>query len=492
MADQNAASLPNYLHPTQAKLAPALMLLLDTYEGLYDRKKEYLPRAQKEPEPAYKKRVAAAVFNNKLRPIIDSNAGLLTAFDVSGLPPTLDRAINNVDMQGASLKSFVYLANVLGLRDRTCYVLTMQEPLEGDRTLADERENPRRPYWSIIDRRNILNWRVIYQGGRPIIQQVTILMEDEVQDGTYGTKLEPRYHVLSLVEGGVQHEVLTINKQGEVSAAQPSTTASIPRIPLVAYPDPTDPFSAALPEFLKAAQLNIKLFRQEATLDNIQYRVNAPTFWRRSSLPIQATEGQPKRAPFVVGENYVIELMASDSVNGPDEVGVLEISGEGIAALAQAVTETKEDIEAESLGFLGGSSIQRTATEAYLSGAQMSASLNGKARSMSAALTRIVEDWCMFTGEDPTGFAIEMDHSLLEQPLDAQEMNQLLALRRDGQIDHRTLLELLRMGRQLPPSADIDEILERVETERSQQTASPIVPNGLVNPLNRLNEPTTN
>jgi len=125
MPQQNPADLPSYCHPTLERLSPALTLLLDAYEGLYLRKADYLPKAQKEPQPAYDRRVERAVFNNKLRPMIDSNAGLLTAFDVSGMPPTLEASENDVDMQGANLKSFVYAANVLGLRDRACYILTM-------------------------------------------------------------------------------------------------------------------------------------------------------------------------------------------------------------------------------------------------------------------------------------------------------------------------------------------------------------------------------
>lgn len=484
---QNPADLPNYEHPTLKKLTPALRLLLDCYEGLYDKKEQYLPKAQKEPDEAYKKRVERAVFNNKLRPMIDSNGGLLTAWDASGLPPTLEAAKENVDNQGASFKSFVYAANVAGLRDHCCYVLTMMEPSSGDRTQADEQASPRRPYWKIIDRRNILNWRVRYEGGRPIIEQVTIQMLEPVSDGKYGSKAEPRYHVLTRTEGGVTHAVHTINEKGEVGDVGTTQTISISRIPLVAYPDPGDPFPDAIPSFYKAATLNIKLFREEATLGNIQYRVNAPTFWRRSSLAIgKDGSGKPQRPPFIVGESYVIELMAADNVNGPDEVGVLEIDGAGIAALMKSVEETKNDIESESLSFLSGSAVMRTATEAYLSGAQMSASLNGKARQMSAGLKRMVEDWCMFTKEDPSAFDIQMDHSLLEQPLDAQEMVGLLKLWNDDAIDHRTLLELLRMGRQLPPSADIDEILERVEQQRQRQTAAPVVPNGLTNPLETL------
>lgn len=483
MPTTNPADLPNYEHEDYRYLAPALRRLLDCYEGLYGRKSEYLPKAGVEPEKAYESRLERSVFNNKLRPIVDANAGLLTAFDVAGMPPSLAAAEDDVDNHGSDLKSFCYNANRMGLRDGSCYVLTQQEPLpEGrTRTRADDIANPRRPYWKLLDRRNVLNWRVEYVAGAPVLQMVVLQMSEQVPDGAFGLKSEPRYHVLSLVEGGVQTQVYAIGEKGELIEVEPPSLAPIPRIPLVAYPDPAKPFSRHLPEFAKLSDLNIKLFREESTLGNIQYRVNAPTFWRRSRLPVQPMEGEAGRPVFVAGENYVIELMSADDIHGPDEVGVLEISGEGIAALQQSVNETKADIESESLGFISGARVERTATETYLSSAQITAGLNGKARQMSAALRRMVEDWCMFTGEDASSFEVSMDQSLLEMPLDAQEMQQLLGLWQATAIDHRTLLELLRMGRQLPPSADIDEIIRRVEAEFKQQTTPKPLPNGILN-----------
>ena len=489
-------NLPSYKHPDYVSLQLLLTLLSDCYNGLQGRKiknghvigsvkEDYLPKAQKEPEKAYRARVAKSVFDNKIRPIIDSNAGLLTVFDVSGLPPSLADTEDNVDLMGSSFKSFVLSANIMALRDRCCYILTMEDApqsTEGsERTLADDIESPRRPYWKLIDRRNIINWRLKYIGGRPVLTQVTIVQEEDTEDGLFGLAREVRYHVLKLVGEKVQHTVYKITDKDELTAVGKSRTFNIPRIPLRPYFDCADFFPVDIPEFAKAAELNVKLFRQESTLDNIQYRVNAPTFWRRSRTDVK------ERPSFIAGENYVIELYSADDVHGPDEVGVLEIDGSGVDALMRSVTETKEAIEAESLGFLYGSSIQRTATETYLSGAQVSASLNGKARQRDAALRGMTEDWCMFTGEDPDSFQVETDHSLLEMPLDAQEMAQLLNLKNNEIIDHRTLLELLRMGRQLPPSANIDEILERIAEERRSQQATPNVPNGLISPLELVN-----
>lgn len=475
MQQPTPSDLPNYKHPELVRLEECLQLLHDTYNGLPN-KSAYLPKAEREPNTAYKRRLERSFFNNKIRPIIDSNAGLLTAFDVSGLPASLELAEGNVDGKGTGLKAWVAAANVAGLRDDAVYVLTQLDPSDTPRTLADDLERPRLPRWALIDRRNILNWRLSYDDGATTLEQVTILTHADVKDGLYGVKSELRYNVLRRVPGGVENAVYSLGEKNELFLVQEPQVLPISRIPLRPWPNNPDFFPKGKPPFAKAAELNIKLFLQESSLENIQYRVNAPTFWRRSSLEFN------QRPPFIVGENYVIELMAGDAGVGADDVGVLEIDGAGIAALAAAIEQTKQDIQAEATGFVSGTPVSRTATEAYLSSAQMAATLNGWARRMSAALQGCIDDWCMFTKEDASTFELQIDHSILEQPLDAQEMQSLLGLWQAAAIDHRTLLELLRMGRQLPPSADIDEILERVAQEFSRDTQTPEASNAVLEP----------
>jgi hypothetical protein len=66
-------------------------------------------------------------------------------------------------------------------------------------------------------------------------------------------------------------------------------------------------------------------------------------------------------------------------------------------------------------------------------------------------------------------------------PLDSGEMGQLLSIWQAQGIDHQTFLELLRLGRQLPPSIDIDEILERVESEKAAAIPEPAsLQNGMI------------
>ncbi len=487
---QNPADLPSYRHPALDHLAAALKVVLACWQSLYGQKADFLPRAPQEPPAAYEARLKRAVFNNKYRSQIEATAGLLTAFDVTAAPATLDAATEagkGVDGKGSDLKSFFKQADEIALRDGGCYVLTDNPSLSPEdaenRTAADQGLAPSTPAWTLVDRRNVLNWRTAYRGGVLVLEQATLLMSEAVPDGAYGTKQEPRYHVFRLQEGGVSLDVYSISDRGEVQATQPTKLAPLPRIPLRAYPNTSAPFPCKedpqLPPLLKSAELNLKLFSQECNLDTIEYRVNCPTVWRVSSDPLD------ERPRIIFGPNHVIEL-SRDPVSGQaDEVGVLEIEGKGIASLKESVETTKQEIDREGLGFLTGARMERSATEAWMSGAQVTASMNGWARAKQQAIRACVADWCMFTGEDLGAFEVAMDQSLLEMPLDAPEMQALLQLWQAGAIDQETLLELLRMGRQLPPGADIQEILERVRAEREADMPAtpPPQPNGVIEPM---------
>ena len=128
--------------------------------------------------------------------------------------------------------------------------------------------------------------------------------------------------------------------------------------------------------------------------------------------------------------------------------------------------------------------MQRTATESFLSSAQVQSSMNGFARAKSGAIARCVEFWVMYTGESADKFTVEMDQSILEQPLDAGEVGAILNLWKDLLIDRETALTLLRMGRQLPPGIDVSQIMEKVDAERARESEA----QALADPFG-LNEP---
>lgn len=464
--------LPSYQHPLYRAVISALTITECVWTGLFGKKADYLPRSSQEPVPAWNRRVEASVFNNKFRGQIESISGLLTAFDLDDLPPSFNRAEEDglgLDGNGSDWKGFLRAADELALRDGLCYILTnnaMLDPdIATDRTMADPLTHPQ---FTLIPRKRIINWRHIIRDGVQVLSQVTLQVSDTVDKGEFGATERTTYHVFRLDPQGVSRTIFEVNDRGKVEIVQEPQIADLDVIPLVTYPDITSPFPTPddllLPYLLKTAELNLKMFRQESLLDTIQFRVNSPTVYRVSGLPFE------DRPPIIFGPNHVIELMRDTSgvSSGVDSVGIVEISGAGIAALSEAVEKTKREIDEEGIGFLGGGTIERSATEAYLSSTRASATLNGFARAKEQAVMALVADWCRFTGEEIGEAGLEMDQSVLEQPLDSAEMGILSQMTLGGLLPRKLFLRLMRLGKQIPPSITIEQIEEWTEEEEAK------------------------
>lgn len=462
---------PSYKHPQYVENYGMLKLLHDVYHDLKTCKEEYLPKAQVEDDNDYDRRLERSVFNNKVKAIINQNAALLNAFTLEDMPPLLELASKNIDRQGNDIQSFFFEANKVAERDGCCYILSHRDPIEEGRTRADDIENPNIPYWEMIERNSIINWRTRLVDGFVEIIQFTIERQQEIQDGRFGVGMETVYDHYFVNESN-QVERIQFIEVDDQFIPKSAEVLDVPRMMLRVYYASDDPFPQDTPEFYKAAQLNIKLFRQESSLDSLQYRVNAPTYFRKLRVPLA------QRAPLVVGENTVIELMAGDGQNDGEEVGVVEIKGESMASHETSIQRTLDQISSEGIGFLMGNTVTRTATEAFLSSSPVAGTLNNKASKMNTAIEGLLKDWSLLSGEDTSGVTFTRDQSVLEQPLDAQEMGQLRELWRDGGIDHQTLLELLKMGKQLPADVDVEEIVKRVKQEMAQKP-QPDVQNGI-------------
>lgn len=478
--------LPNYQHPDYEAMVEPLRVLRDVYGDLEGCKERYLLQKHKEPDRAYQQRVAAATFNNKLRPVVESNAGLLSAFELANTPPSVAAAIGNLDLQGSDYKAFFQEADTLSLRDGHCFVWVdypkMDETIV---TEADRQQAKRRPYLKLIERANLLNWSTHHEHGQVVIDHVTIAMSAKSREGRYGVKMVTRYHLLERVvkrfEDGTARSLLqhTELELQDVNGSQQAVVIDsglidTPAIPIVCYPTSYKPFNCDNPPFLKLAKLCVKLFRKESNLDETEERVNAPTVYRE--WPTEVPDLPPQ---ITFGPTWIIEIPQGG------KVGILEMTGTGMDRLAGSIEQLKADIDAEGLAFLAGSRVQRTATEAFLDSAQIKASLSGYARDKASAIVRCFDFWCGYTGEKNT-IEVQMDESLLEQPLDAGEVSALMGLWQGAAIDLQTLLELLKMGKQLPPGADIQVIIDRVAAERQQQMAAQVMPaddSGAVTPL---------
>jgi len=149
------SDLPSFSHPVLQECLEDLEITSDCWHGLRDSKEKYLLKESREPKKAYDARLMRSCYSNFFRDAIAAFAGVLSRYELNSPPDSLEKAIDNVDGQGNSLRAFLMKADGWVLRDAGCLLMADMPPapLPGA-TLADTLD--RRPHLTLIDRRNVL------------------------------------------------------------------------------------------------------------------------------------------------------------------------------------------------------------------------------------------------------------------------------------------------------------------------------------------------
>lgn len=169
--------LPWLEHPTLSGLRERLQLVHDCWSLLElpdgtSRRPVYLPRGVEEPETCYLRRLEAARPTGFFRDALRTYAGMLSRLHWQELPDSLSKVLTDVDGRGTDLGLFLFLADLLALRDGGCLLLLLPPqhrwPSEGDRLEAIARgDRLSLPRLQLVPRGDLLNWRLPTEGSAP-------------------------------------------------------------------------------------------------------------------------------------------------------------------------------------------------------------------------------------------------------------------------------------------------------------------------------------
>ncbi|MBW4598904.1 MAG: DUF4055 domain-containing protein [Calothrix sp. FI2-JRJ7] len=437
-----------------------MQLAHDVYHDLKGCIRKYLPKELKEPQQAYGDRLKRTRFDNRFKPAIGGLAGLLGEFTLNeDVAPSILDAKNNVDGQGNSLHAFFSEADTLALRDGWCGIYVEYPPASNEiESQADFIASGRRPYFVLIDRRDILNWRFIWQGDIQYLTQVTIRERRIVPDGAFGEAEKIYYRVLT--PGQYQVFEIIENKQDFQLLLIEEGATSLDFVPLVYYSvNKSALFSAEAP-LLNLAELNIEHFQKRSELNEVMRKCNLPVPVRQGL--IRNAEDIKKAPPIIIGPNSGLDIPADGKFY------FAEPSGAAIASTEQRIDKLEAAMDRLSLAFLTGGENNRTATEVMLDSAQTTASLKQLAERKESNVQQCFQFWAAYTGEVEGG-TISQDKNLLQMPLAPEATQRLIDLAQTGFISHEALLLLLRLGKILPREFDIQRELQLVGNTRGDQ-----------------------
>lgn len=464
-APSNNPKLVSYQRPELAAIVQLLTRAQDCWHLLprdntdigRSVRSNYLPQEVGEPKDAYHGRIGRSSYPSTYRDAIRSFSGLLSRFQLSEAPKTLEASINDIDMKGSSLRRFLSDVDQLVLRDGAAAILVEMPPADPTVTSKiEEIRSGRRPYLVALERSQVINWRSHLSGGREVLDLVVLRLEQETPDGDYGSKSEEVFMVM--VPGAWRKVTLSMTQSGAYTEqVLEEGTTSLNEIPLVWLGATTNAIGSSDVAMDALAQLSIEHMQLRSDLAELIHKCALPAGVRigDSMLP----DGSPK--PLTIGPNSVLDLPEGGQFMWA------EISGGSLQRHQEEVLHVEKLMKEASLSFLWGDSGNRTATEAALASSQVSSQVRALIEGKLSAFRQLLYFWTQYSGEKLHQEAgISLSDSLIGKPMEAQDVAQLTNLNTNGLISHQTTLEELQRGGILDPDLNIEEELERIAAEK--------------------------
>jgi hypothetical protein len=452
----DAPNLPTWKHPVLRDIEPDLQLLGDCWLGLRGSEATYLPQETKEPDRAYRNRLARATYVPSFRKAIEAMSGILSQFTLSDLPASLEQQLDDIDQLGNNLTAFMAMADSLAMRDGGCAVMVEMPQQVAVESEADRLAFGRQPYLVLLERRNILNWKTEYIAGQEQLVQATLLEWREVEAGSFGFTVEPFFRVLT--PGAFQ--VYALNKQlGATTKLQlvEEGFTSLTEVPLVWYSPQPQRWGHGLPPFRELALLTLQHYRSRSDLNELLHRCALPVPVRRGALLM---DGQTP-PPLVIGPNSVVDV----PVDG--DFRFAEPSGSSLQQQQEHLRHIEQLINNETLAFMSGQEAV-TATQARLQAGQVQSGLTLAGMQKASLFEQLQMLWVAYTGEEPTG-SLQIAAQALESRLEPQQVAQIQSLADGGYISKETTLELLQRGGVLPIDFDVEAEVLGLDGSDQQQ-----------------------
>ena len=311
-APSNNPKLVSYCRPELAAIRPQLKRAEDCWDLLprdgeqVERsvRARYLPQELGEPIDAYQGRIGRSSYPSTYRDSIRSFAGLLSRFQLTDAPTSLEAAQNDVDMRGSSLRRFLTEVDQYVLRDGAAAVLVEMPPQDPNiSSRIEEIRSGRRPYLVLLKRDQVINWRSHLEGGREVLDMVVVRLEEEVPDGDYGSKTEEVFMVM--VPGAWRKVTLDVQKNGvHTERVLEEGTTSLNEIPIAWMGSSSNSMGESDVTMDSLAQLSIEHMQLRSDLAELIHKCALPAGVRvgDSLLP----DGSPK--PLTIGPNSVLDL----------------------------------------------------------------------------------------------------------------------------------------------------------------------------------------
>ena len=293
-------------------------------EYLRENSEAFLPLEPREDYDAYLSRVNRSVFSPYTQRLVRAATGLILRkpITVIGDPYWTNVFVKDVDGCGSDLDEYARRLLICALTYGHSNTLVDFPAPTGARSLAEERDQNRRPYWIEVDPANIYGWRLDREVNYGKLIQVRIAEQAVVPEGEFGEKV---FDQIRVIEPG-QYKIFRKKETTKDMYTQDESFAgnfdspanekdyelvesgefSLGEIPLVTvYAGKTDTMTSK-PPLLDIAYLNLAHFQRQADLIHSLHVASQPL------LVMEGWDDQTK--DMAISVNYAMATQPGNKV----------------------------------------------------------------------------------------------------------------------------------------------------------------------------------
>lgn len=416
----------------------------------------YLPREERETEPAYLNRLSRSWLFPALDETVKSVANKVFARPVTlgdDVPPELEALEDNITNEGRNLNTFARSVFEDGVEAGVAFIL-VDGPKRGEEvvTAAEEKAVNFRPYLTHVKAEDVLGWKTTTILNETVLTQIRIseiVSEDDPED-EFGQLPVNQVRVLTVEETGFVG--VRVYRQDDKQKWQifDAFSTELREITIVPFYTNRTGFLQAEPVFEELADLNIAHWQSASDQRSILHKARVPILMI-TGMSVKEVTSSPNEA--IV------------TANKDAKAGWVEHTGKAIEAGRDDLKDLEQRMQALGLVLVTPKPGTPTATGEALDAAKANTPLATMAQGLGDALSTAFGFMALYMGrtvEDGGTVNVNDDFEVM---FGEQDSTFLLNARNTGQISHETFVAECKRRGILMESVDAADEKELLDAE---------------------------
>lgn len=392
--------------------------------------KAYLPQLEREEGDSYKTRQEQTILTNYTEKTVNAAKGLIFRKPLAHENTKLD--VKNVDSEGQTLNRFGQDVLESGLWHGHACIMVDAPSAENITTLEEERQAGLLPYFSIVERKNILSFKTKFINGKVTLIEIVIKEITQVDGEDVN-----QYRVLKIGSGEIWREI-----KGETVLVT-IWESKLDYIPITTFYTRRRGILLSKPMFTGIADLNIRHLQEDSMSWRIKAYAGNPILKIWGMLDSEKESGE--------GEEVTMSVNSAFRFSHKEEGDAqwLVYEGKELALFERSMANIEQKIAMLGLSMLSSKdeSKELTATEKNIDSEQENADLLTIAQNLEDALNEAERIYCDMAGETKSeDDNISVNRDFVKELLTPAEVKELREQYTSGLLDKASFWQLMNEG----------------------------------------------